>query len=30
MSELSGISIKAISAYRNHAMQKLMLKNRLC
>ncbi|MBT9429679.1 MULTISPECIES: response regulator transcription factor [Symbiopectobacterium] len=27
ISELSGISIKAISAYRNHAMQKLMLKN---
>ncbi|MGL9750429.1 MAG: response regulator transcription factor [Symbiopectobacterium sp.] len=27
ISELYGISIKAISAYRNHAMQKLMLKN---
>lgn len=27
ISTLSGISIKAISAYRNHAMQKLMLKN---
>lgn len=27
ISEIAGISIKAISAYRNHAMQKLMLKN---
>ncbi|MFT8211515.1 MAG: response regulator transcription factor [Symbiopectobacterium sp.] len=27
ISKQSGISIKAISAYRNHAMQKLMLKN---
>lgn len=27
ISTLSGISIKAISAYRNNAMQKLMLKN---